>query len=197
MKCSMSMGCNGGQPSGAWNWFTKEGVVSGGDYPDMNTGKTCSPYSLQGCAHHVAPTGDEPACDDLPNYKTPACPRACESGYPLDFNKDKHFATSSYGIHGVENMQRELMEHGTISVSLTVYEDFEAYTSGVYQHTTGKALGGHAVTMLGWGVDEETNTPYWLCKNNWNDSWAEDGYFRILRGSNECGIESGSVAGEA
>lgn len=34
--CSFSMGCNGGQPSGAWNWFTKVGVTSGADYG--NTG---------------------------------------------------------------------------------------------------------------------------------------------------------------
>jgi hypothetical protein len=35
------------------------------------------------------------------------------------------------------------MEKGTVSVSMTVYEDFEAYSSGVYQHKTGKSLGGH------------------------------------------------------
>ena len=46
-------------------------------------------------------------------------------------------------------------------VAFTVYEDFEAYTGGVYQHTTGKALGGHAIKMIGWGVDN--GTPYWIC----------------------------------
>ena len=30
--CSFSLGCNGGQPSGAWNWFAKVGVTSGADY---------------------------------------------------------------------------------------------------------------------------------------------------------------------
>ena len=195
LKCSMSMGCNGGQPAGAWNWFVKEGVVSGGDYADMNTGKSCSPYSLESCAHHVAPTDGMPACDDLPEYSTPKCPKQCESGYAVDFSKDKHFASSSYGIKGTENMQQELMEKGTLPVSMTVYEDFEAYTGGVYQHKTGKSLGGHAIKMIGWGVDN--GTPYWICTNSWNDTWGEKGTFRILRGSNECGIESCVVAGDA
>lgn len=31
---------------------------------------------------------------------------------------------------------------------------------GVYKHTTGKMLGGHAIRILGWGV--ESGTPYWL-----------------------------------
>ena len=74
--------------------------------------------------------------------------------------------------------------------------DFEAYTGGVYQHTSGKYLGGHAVKMIGWGVDADTGTPYWLCVNSWNYGWGEQGLFRILRGSDECGIESSVVAGD-
>lgn len=31
---------------------------------------------------------------------------------------------------------------------------------GVYQHTTGGALGGHAIRILGWGKDSD-GTPYW------------------------------------
>lgn len=36
-----SMGCNGGQPGSAWKWFTKTGVVTGGDFADIGTGTTC------------------------------------------------------------------------------------------------------------------------------------------------------------
>uniref|UniRef100_A0A183EE89 Pept_C1 domain-containing protein n=1 Tax=Gongylonema pulchrum TaxID=637853 RepID=A0A183EE89_9BILA len=34
-----------------------------------------------------------------------------------------------------------------------------------------------------------------LMANSWNRDWGEDGYFRILRGADECGIESEIVAG--
>jgi cathepsin B len=54
-------------------------------------------------------------------------------------------------------------------------------------------IGGHAVKIIGWGVDGET--PYWLVANSWNTDWAENGTFRILRGSNHCGIEENVVAG--
>ena len=53
--------------------------------------------------------------------------------------------------------------------------------------------GGHAIRLLGWG--EENGTPYWLVANSWNYDWGDGGTFKILRGEDHCGIESGVVAG--
>jgi len=41
--------------------------------------------------------------------------------------------------------------------------------------------------MVGWGV--ENNQNYWLVKNSWNEQWGDGGFFKILRGHDECGIE--------
>ena len=40
----------------------------------------------------------------------------------------------------------------------------------------------------------ENGTDYWKVANSWNPYWGEDGYFRIKRGSNECGIERQAIA---
>jgi len=90
-------------------------------------------------------------------------------------------------------MMAELYKNGPIEVAFTVYEDFLAYKSGVYQHESGDELGGHAVKILGWGV--ENNTPYWLVANSWNVHWGDSGFFKILRGQDECGIEDEADAG--
>jgi len=34
-----------------------------------------------------------------------------------------------------------------------------------------------------------------LCANSWGAWWGDAGYFRIARGSDECGIESHGVIG--
>lgn len=194
-QCAFSNGCGGGQPSGAWKWFSNVGVSTGGDYADVGKGTTCKPYSMKSCAHHTTPPPGMVDCATMEEYKTPKCTSSCnEAGYSTPYKSDKLKAKGEYSVKSVADMQQELMEKGTLSVAFTVYEDFEAYSSGVYQHKTGKSLGGHAVKMVGWGVDN--GTPYWTCINSWNDSWGEKGAFRILRGSNHCGIEGSVVAGD-
>ena len=72
------------------------------------------------------------------------------------------------------------------------------YAGGIYlrHKTTNEPLAGgarwHAVRIVGWGT--ENGTKYWKVANSWNPYWGEQGYFRIVRGTNECGIESGAVA---
>lgn len=69
------------------------------------------------------------------------------------------------------------------------------FFSGVYQHVKGNKVGGHAVKLLGWGT--ENNTDFWWCANSWNTDWGGyGGFFKIKRGTNECNIESDVVAGK-
>jgi len=87
----------------------------------------------------------------------------------------------------------EIFQNGPVETAFTVYADFVTYKSGVYRHTTGGALGGHAVKIVGWGAEGGDN--YWKIANSWNPTWGDQGYFKILRGVNECGIESQISAG--
>ena len=50
--------------------------------------------------------------------------------------------------------------------------------------------GGHAVRVVGWGVDSQSGLPYWTVANSWGEEWGMNGYFNFLRGSNECDCES-------
>jgi len=179
-------GCDGGWSGPTWEYWHTNGIVSGGLYGDT---ETCMPYGLAPCEHHV--DGDRGPCGD---ESTPSCHQECQSGYPTEFTEDKSFGKAHYTVQRNEKeIQMELMTNGPTEVSFTVYEDFVNYKSGVYQHTHGMQLGGHAVRMLGWG--EENGTPYWLIANSWNTDWGHRGTFKILRGQNECGIEGNVVAG--
>ncbi|OTF79247.1 hypothetical protein BLA29_014489 [Euroglyphus maynei] len=90
-------------------------------------------------------------------------------------------------------IQHEIMTNGPVEAAFIVYSDFVNYKSGVYKRHSNQAMGGHAIKILGWGV--ENGTPYWLCANSWNSDWGDEGFFKIYRGDDECGIESSIVAG--
>jgi len=51
----------------------------------------------------------------------------------------------------------------------------------------------HNCEITGWGV--ENDTPYWQIKNSWGTQWGDQGYFRMIRGKNCCGIEDNVVTG--
>ncbi|XP_026639021.1 cathepsin B isoform X2 [Microtus ochrogaster] len=181
-------GCNGGYPSGAWNFWTKKGLVSGGLY---NSHVGCLPYTIPPCEHHV--NGSRPQCTGE-GGDTPKCTKSCEAGYSPSYKDDKHYGYSSYSVSNSEKeIMAEIYKNGPVEGAFTVYSDFLTYKSGVYKHVAGDVLGGHAIRILGWGV--ENGVPYWLVANSWNVDWGDNGLFKIFKGEDHCGIESEIVAG--
>ncbi|CAF1934847.1 unnamed protein product [Rotaria magnacalcarata] len=117
------------------------------------------------------------------------------------------FGTLAYARVSVNNavaMQQALIDYGPLWVSLFVGDNtasgrqislgFNAYRSGIFQASGCPTLvtsTNHAVVIVGYGVDTATNIPYWKVRNSWGSNWGDSGYFRIRRGVNMCGIESG------
>jgi len=182
---SCGFGCDGGYPSAAWDYWVSTGLVDGGNYH----GKGCLPYQLANCDHHV--NGSYPPCGSI--QPTPDCPNQC-SDNKTSWQSSKHMGASSYSIESdVSQIQTEIMKNGPVEAAFAVYADFLTYKSGVYKYTSGQMLGGHAVKILGWGT--LNSTPYWIVANSWNEDWGDKGYFLILRGTDECGIEDDICAG--
>lgn len=119
-----------------------------------------------------------------------ACRTTCKDGSAIARYKCQNYQHTPQSVPAI---QAEIQK-GPVEVAFDVYEDFRTYHTGVYKHTTGGYLGGHAVAEIGWGT--EAGVDYWLCQNSWGTSWAGlSGYFKILRGSNHCGIEGRVYSG--
>jgi cathepsin B len=201
--CSSEAGCDGGQIDTPWDYISSHGVVTGaqqkytgsGTDPDPFKGSSefCSAFSLPHCHHH-GPQGKDPfpaeGTSGCPQQTSPKCPKKCDSGSKASFSKDKwSFSGSTQSASGEEGIQKAIMEGGPVETAFTVYTDFANYVSGIYHHVSGGVEGGHAVRIVGWGVDG--GNKYWKVANSWNPYWGEQGYFRIKRGGSECGIEDG------
>ncbi|KAM3284475.1 hypothetical protein P3S67_023274 [Capsicum chacoense] len=169
-------GCNGGYPIAAWRYFQRRGVVT----------EECDPYFDQiGCTH---PEGCKPV------YRTPRCRGKCVHE-DQSWAKSKHYGVNAYRItRNTHSIMAEIYKNGPVQVSFTVFQDFAHYKSGVYRHITGRRVEAHSVKVIGWGTSEQ-GVNYWLVANSWNRDWGDDGFFKIRRGTNECGIENNMVAG--
>ena len=170
MDCSnMSSGCDGGNPVDAWTDFTKIGAVS----------EECSPFfeSDMKCL--------KGECYD-PNMK-------------IDYYYAKNAYSPFSAVNWTENMrviQADIMKYGSVTTSFFVFTDFFDYVGGVYRRRGyPEYQGGHSVRIVGWGETDD-KVPYWIVANTWGKDWGEDGFFRIIRGTNDCGIEDMVVAGE-
>lgn len=87
-------------------------------------------------------------------------------------------STLNQGVGGgpsnLDQLKSLVMEQPVYSV-MSVYTDFNSYSGGVYEHSSGSYSGLHAVVLVGW---DDTDS-FWICKNSWGSSWGESGYFNI------------------
>ncbi|XP_064460529.1 cathepsin B-like [Ornithodoros turicata] len=180
-------GCKGGFPATAWEYWKSEGLVTGGLY---GTKDGCKPYSILPCEHFGR--GKRPPCTE--GVQAPSCQKKCRDGYQKTYKEDKHYGQTAYYVEAdQEQIKAEIYKNGPVEATFSVYTDFMSYGFGVYQHHRGELIGVHATKILGWGT--EKGVPYWLVANSWNTDWGDKGYFKILRGSDECGIEDSVYAG--
>lgn len=123
---------------------------------------------------------------------------SCKRYYATNYQ----YVGGYYGACNEDLMKVQLVKNGPMSVSFEVLEDFLSYSGGIYHHTgLGRNLGkfdpfqltNHAVLLVGYGQDGETGEKFWSVKNSWGESWGENGYFRIRRGTDEVSIEGLAV----
>eukprot|EP00750_Incisomonas_marina_P012228 INCI16668.1.p1 GENE.INCI16668.1~~INCI16668.1.p1 ORF type:complete len:346 (-),score=58.59 INCI16668.1:85-1122(-) len=75
-------------------------------------------------------------------------------------------------------------------VSVAIEADkaaFQLYKSGVLRSKLCGTQLDHGVGIVGYGKSE-LGTEYWKVKNSWGSSWGEEGYIRMERNVNMCGI---------
>lgn len=74
---------------------------------------------------------------------------------------------------------KQAVSENPVPCAFNVFEDFEYYTRGVYEHVTGDYLAGHAVVIIGWDDNPPEGIPCFIAKNSWGTAWGENGFFRI------------------
>jgi len=94
-------------------------------------------------------------------------------------------------------MKAELTMWGPLECSIYATDGFDAYTGGIYHEAIDpKYTTNHAIAVVGWGKDEDTQIEYWIGRNSWGTYWGEDGFFRMIMNGNNLNIEKYCTAGK-
>lgn len=85
---------------------------------------------------------------------------------------------------------------GPVSVAVDANTAWQMYGGGVLKprYCPGSQL-DHGVAAVGYGTD--AGKDYWIIKNSWGATWGEDGYVRLNRGKNTCGVANAASYVEA
>jgi cathepsin B len=159
------MGCNGGYLDKSWDYIKTYGIVS----------DDCLPYTSGNGSSGTCP-------NDITNNK-------CPNGKPFH----KYHVTGYTHFSNNCEIKKSLMTEGPTETGFMVYNDFMSYRSGVYTSNCRSMLGGHAVKIVGWGV--ENNVEYWIVANSWTSSWGEKGFVRVATGQSCLNFDTQMYAG--
>ena len=83
-----------------------------------------------------------------------------------------------------ENIQQALVNYGPLYITVNANPLSRNYRSGVLDDPNCSTQINHAVLLVGYTDDA------WIIKNSWGPNWGENGYFRLARGKNMCGVNT-------
>lgn len=181
-------GCDGGYPFGAMQYIHKiGGFLKDDDYPYKGI-----------CAWDACGTGyaGTPTCD------TDTLNANIEDGNVANIGA---WQLVAMGAEYESLMRIAMVKNGPISISFNA-NDMDYYVHGVvgcpsdgycqagmidHHYSCDPVALDHAVLLVAYGTQDDV--PYWVIKNSWGTSWGEDGYFRMIRGINHCGVANFAV----
>nr|GMC56052.1 cysteine proteinase 15A-like [Ipomoea batatas] len=114
------------------------------------------------------------------------------------FDKSKiAAAVANFSVVSLDEDQiaANLVKHGPLSVGINSIF-MQTYIGGVScPYICSKKNLDHGVLIVGYGAAGYApirfkDKPYWIIKNSWGENWGEEGYYKICRGNNICGVDS-------
>ncbi|XP_061350732.1 cysteine proteinase 15A-like [Gastrolobium bilobum] len=202
---------NQGSCGSCWA-FSTTGALEGAHFLATGELVSLSEQQLVDCDHECDPE-DKRSCDSGCNgglmtsafeYTIKAGGLVREEDYPYTgrdgtckFDKSKIAASvSNFSVVSLDEDQiaANLVKNGPLAVGINAVF-MQTYIGGVScPYICGKHL-DHGVLLVGYGAGAYApirfkEKPYWIVKNSWGQSWGEEGYYKICRGRNVCGVDS-------
>uniref|UniRef100_A0A5B7CDV4 Putative Papain family cysteine protease n=1 Tax=Davidia involucrata TaxID=16924 RepID=A0A5B7CDV4_DAVIN len=203
---------NQGSCGSCWS-FSAAGALEGAHFLATRELVSLSEQQLVDCDHECDPE-EHGACDSgcsgglmttAFEYTLKVGGLEREEDYPYTgtdrgtckFDKSKIAASvSNFSVISLDEDQiaANLVNNGPLAVGINAVF-MQTYIGGVScPYICGRHL-DHGVLLVGYGSAGYApirlkEKPYWIIKNSWGENWGENGYYKICRGRNICGVDS-------
>jgi cathepsin X len=127
-------------------------------------------------------------CKDCRGPAPPAGDDGQYNCWATDYKK--YFVSDYYSFSGATKMKSEIFKHGPISCGIDATDKLHVYSGGIFSEEKAFPMINHIVSVIGWGLEESTNTEYWIVRNSWGTYWGEMGFFRIKMHEDNLAIET-------
>ncbi|GIL54871.1 hypothetical protein Vafri_10565, partial [Volvox africanus] len=193
LDCSWNFGntgCGGGDVVPALKYLLQVGGVAAqeADYPYIGQNGFCRvpfiPSDRPDSASNTNSASNTTSASASSSSLSKAPPVARFSGFQRTPSRDEKALMEAVALHG------------PVAVGIDGGQaTFRFYSEGIYHDPhCGQKLDAldHAVLLVGYGTTPE-GVDYWLIKNSWSKYWGMDGYARITRKGNDCGVSTDAV----
>lgn len=180
--CGGEGGCKGATVELAMNYVVESGIRTSSEAPYFGVDGSCL-SSLLGSSNSVL-------VDDNRNFER----KIAVGVHHVPKGSPGELLGMKFWERLPENEQEPLMaalvQHGPVAISVAA-SGWNEYSSGIYNSCSVNAIIDHAVTLFGYGREEERDVQFWEIKNSWGSFWGERGNIRLLRTETAaCGIDN-------
>lgn len=175
--------CHGGSHTGTYQFIHDQGFIP---YKTCMEYAACSAESDEGTC---GAEGNDWSCSAMNTCRT-CSTFSASGGFCSEIDIFPNATISEYGpVDREDAMMKEIYARGPIAC-LVDATPIHNYTGGVFDDDDDAHKGqNHVVSVVGWGTDAEGRN-FWAVRNSWGEYWGEMGFFRLVRGGNQLGLEA-------